>query len=348
MEVSKENDRENVVLNNGIYKEITEELPIQLIRRRLEQRYSEVETIFLLKNYCMNCKTDENQRFALEFLSMNGFQQEFVQMIEQNKRSFNPLNRDWADVYEILQKYKEGSISPDQMLEIASSITTNDPTLQFLLLLIDIYGQIKLFNFNGLWIKFEQTNGLFHKIEDIFMLDYLEMRKEEVLFLYYWKRNEIVMARKYGFKIINNSLNVSKRCDLLMYLAQTYIFEDYKKSISFLLQAKKMADMYQLQWQSNLIEKHNIPFVSAIFKHAEGVETDDIEEKAHLLIAKGQIDKAITMLEGFGSLTPFRAYYLGKAKADTGLLKQSYEMFIHDRSDYFFARLPIYELAKLQ
>src|SRR5699024_10384020 len=167
------------------------------------------------------------------------------------------------------------------------------------------------------------------------------------LFIYYLVRNEVIIARKYAFRVLTQTNNPETEISLHMALGLSYIFDTYFQAMYHYTEALKIAKKENLDKIVETIEQQNIPFISAHFNKVKGVTSTDKSEQAHIEIAKGNYAKAEAILSEIETNSPFRMYYVGMAKRDKTILLQSYNQFIEKRSDYFFSRLPLNALQKM-
>src|SRR5699024_5807981 len=157
----------------------------------------------------------------------------------------------------------------------------------------------------------------------------------------HWARNELIVARKYAFQVLNLTMNAKVKTNMHMNLGLTYTFDTYDQGMYHLNEALILAKKHDFYNSIRQIENHNIPFLSAHFKQLEGVTSTDDSERAHIEIAKGNLDKAKKILKDIEINSPFKLYYLGLATQDRNTLLKSYNHFIEKQSDYFFSRLPL-------
>ncbi|MDY0394211.1 AimR family lysis-lysogeny pheromone receptor [Virgibacillus halophilus] len=188
---------------------------------------------------------------------------------------------------------------------------------------------------------------LFSNVKDVFLLSCFHNRLNQYLFMYHWSRNELIIARKYAFRALTQTSSDLIKASIHINLGLTYTFDTYQQGMYHLNAALSLAEGIGAKKVIDTIKIHNIPFLSAHFGETEGIETVDQSEQAHLEIARGNISKAIAILENSPLSNPFDLYYMGLAKRDKDLLTASYNHFIEKQGDLFFARLPLNAMKKL-
>ncbi|WP_284138964.1 MULTISPECIES: AimR family lysis-lysogeny pheromone receptor [unclassified Virgibacillus] len=323
------------------------ELSLGQIMTILAQEHNEQVAIDLTKKICLESDSKEIQRKGLEFLYINGFYEELEILIIKNLASEDIQNRQWAHVYQLTINRRKKKQSPIKMIEQLNAIKTNDPELVCIIELtkVALYHDMKQFGKIGNFL--DMQHGLFERIKDTFFLNCINLRLYQYLFVYYWVRNELIMARKYAFRAINQTKNEDTIANLHLSLGLTYTFDTYHQGMYHLNEALKLSKRTNNKKLQHRIIQRNIPFISAQFKRVEGVTTEDKSEQAHIEIAKGNYNQAIAILEKLPIKSPFQMYYLGVAKQDKNILLQSYDFFIVKRSDYFFSRLPLNALKRI-
>ncbi|KGP72101.1 AimR family lysis-lysogeny pheromone receptor [Pontibacillus yanchengensis] len=316
------------------------------VLQQLSKKYDEETKLQLTKEFCLQCHSDENSRVGMEFLYMNGLYTELKTLIDKNTLSTNSLNKELADIYSFMlnrRVNKEGDL-----LKFTKDYSFNvqDPTVECLIIFMKIYGYFQRLEYERFEEFQEELTERLLNIDNTLLRIYFQIRENELLFLFHWKKGQVKIARRYGLSILENTLNQEKKCDMLVDLGLTYLFEDYQKTMDYIKTAEEIATSYQLNYYIKGINNKVIPFVCAFHGKTEGVKTEDTAEKAHLLIKSGDIEKGISILETLENKTPFQEYYLGIATNDIDLLKRSYHRFLNEQNDYFFAQLPKHHIEK--
>lgn len=314
----------------------------------LTHEHDDQTAIDLTRKYCLQSTSYEIQRKGMEFLYIHGFYEELQQLVEKNKESDHELNRQWAYIYQLTIDRRFKKKSPLQIVKYLDYFQTSDIELRTIIELtkVSLYHDLKQFNKIGNFLDVQYE--LFDRIEDNFLFSCLNFRLYQLLFIYYWSRNELIMARKYAFRALNQTNNGKTKANLHMNLGLTYLFDTYHQGMYHLQEGLRLAIEYQDHTRIKIIKNKNIPFFAAHFKKTEGITTNDKSEQAHLEIARGNNKAAIAILETLPLTSPFELYYMGLAKQDEHFLLQSYYAFTQERNEYFFSRLPLNELTKLR
>lgn len=312
-----------------------------------KQHDDEGEITQVLIMYCMTSEHSEVQRKGLEFLYMHELYQELQALIHINAARSEKENKQWATVYQIKMNRRYKTEKTRALLDSILLISTDDPELTCIIEFtkMNLYYDLKQYGRVGDFLA--KQNALFSRVYDPMFLEFLQIRLYQCLFIYYWKRNEIIMARKYAYRALTYPIQPRMQTSLHINLGLTYSFETYEQGMSHFTKAIEIAETYGLSRMLYILHHHNIPFLSAHFKRTDGIYTESIGERAHLHIAVGNNKRAIELLKQTDLNNPFKMYYMGLAKQKESYLIRSYDCFIERKSNFFFARLPLLALHNL-
>lgn len=300
-----------------------------------------------LKAFFLTTKDPYSQCVGLEFLLVNGYNEAFGQLLETNKQSRRKQNREWAYLYNLMIMKQKRTLSKTKLLDLAQDFRTDDPTLKCMKLFLEISLYFDIFEYNMLANRLEKLTDLLSQVNDQILTPLLKQRLNIVLFHHYWKRNEMVLARKYGFESLANTTNIRYLANLHINMSLSYIFEDFELANYHLDETIRLAEKNNLPRLITAVQNSNKPFIYAHFNRPGQIETPNKSERAHLEIARGDFKTAQRILSEVTEDTPFTKYYIGRAYQDRRILLQSYNEFLEHRSDHFFARLPLTALQKL-
>ncbi|SDK15989.1 AimR family lysis-lysogeny pheromone receptor [Sediminibacillus albus] len=302
--------------------------------------------IDVTRGYCLEAKTDANQRIGMEFLYAYGFLENLDTLIEKNLASENPENRVWAQMYWIICERRKRKLETSEYLNRIAKLPIEGIELECLYHFLQVYAHFERKEYGKLGRYLDQLLVSIHEISDPMLRELFSVRLDEMLLTFHWKRNEMIIARKHGFRILQTTHCPRKKIDIHNTMALGYLYDSYQQAISHAVEAKRIANMTEDLTAIQGVNDYTIPFISAFHGRTEGITTPVQSEMAHLALARGDNQTCINILNSFKSLTPFQQYYLGKARKDRDMLEISYRRFINERSDYFFAKLPLLELHK--
>lgn len=313
----------------------------------LSTQHDEQTVLELVRKFCLQSTNNDIMKKGMEFLYMNGFYEDLPILINKNRKSNRKSNIQWAEIYQLMIDRKLTRSTPIVILHHVISLQCDEPEIRCLIEFLKISSHYDMHNFGKLGDFLDKQAYLFAAVNDPLLLSFFNIRLYEVLFTYYWVRNETIIARKYAFRVLNLTQNPRTKAAININLALTYTFDTYQQGIYHLHEATKVSKEHKLMNILNVIQNRNIPFLSAHHGKVEGISTDDPSEQAHLEFAKGNHKKAESILRNLPLNTPFQLYYLGLATKDRNLLHQSHNSFIEKRSDHFFSRLPILALQEM-
>ena len=180
------------------------------------------------------------------------------------------------------------------------------------------------------------------------MYYYLNQRYQELLFHHLWKTDNSILANRHAYKMVNTELSPRKKTQMYHNLALCNLYNGFDSAIEPLTKSLEIAEEYDLHTFIRMVKNQTLPFISAFHQKTKGVATSDPVEHAHLALARGDNDTATRILKSISDLSPFQESYLGLATQDTRMLKRSYQRFIHEQGDHFFARVPLEYLKRMK
>ncbi|MBD1221457.1 AimR family lysis-lysogeny pheromone receptor [Virgibacillus halodenitrificans] len=325
-----------------------DQLSLSQLMGVLYQKYKdEMITKKRIKEICLQTNSPELQKTGMEFLYMNGFYTELETLILKNHQSSYTSNRKWALVYQYTLERRKKQTPPRELLGRLNFIRTKEPELTCLVELLRVTLHYDLQEYSKLGNFLYNQPQLFNEVEDNVLRNYFHVRLYQILLTYYTLRDQVIMARKFGYRLLNQSTNAMTKIGTHIKLGLTYTFDSYTQGMYHFHQALELAKHHHIEKYDYLILQRNIPFLAAHWNRVDNIYTKDKSEQAHIEIAKGNNQNAIEILEELPLNSPFQLYYMGRAKQDKQLLLKSYREFIEKRSDHFFSKLPLAALKKM-
>ena len=317
------------------------DLKLNQLMEALSREHGHQTVIELMRKCCLELPSKHIMKTGMEFLYINGFYEDLQQLIIKNQQSNDQSNRQWAAIYQLIIDRRTNRYSPHELLQTINQMHTTEPELRCLIEFVKVTAFYDLNQFSKIGNFLHIQQQLMDAIEDRLLVSYFNIRLYHIMLTYYLIRNEVIMARKYAYRVLNQTDNIRTKASIHIKLGLSYTFDTYEQGIYHFREALKIAEENNFYNVSYVIQHHNIPFLSAHFNKTENIFTDDKSEQAHLEIAKGNNQTAIEILNELPMDSPFQLYYMGKAKQDKDILLESYNFFIQKRSDYFFSRLPL-------
>lgn len=302
----------------------------------------------IIKSYCLRTHSLDIQKKGMEFLYINGYHKELKQLIEKNSTSPHQSIRKWAEVYQIICDRKLEKDPPHIIIRRLDQVRTNDPNLIAVIEVSKVSSFIDMHRFAELGDFLDKYERWFNEIEDSAFLAFLQVRLDLILMYYYLSRNLVILSRRCADRLLSrNNISPFIKLSVHSHLGFSYLFDSYLESMTHMQKALQIAKEHEFTRIIHIFKNKNIPFIAAHFKQVDNMTTTDKSEQAHIEMARGKNERAIEILSEMPLDTPFKLYYMGRAKQDKELLALSASQFIEKRSDYFFSRLPLNELASM-
>ncbi|UOQ50263.1 AimR family lysis-lysogeny pheromone receptor [Gracilibacillus caseinilyticus] len=300
----------------------------------------ETQELSITKDFLLLSNSTTDQRLALEYFYINRSYQEVQYFIKLNKEHCHPLNKNSAKLYQLMLDLRAGKPA-HEVRALAKTVSADTPELKCIKYFLNIEVDSKVYNFERIGYFLNKIQKQICYVDNPLLITFFNSRIQIILFHYYWKRNELILARKHAYEALQLPHQAKQKAELHLNLALTYIYEDFHSCLYHIEEAKYLAIALDDRETLDMIDNFTYPFVCAHFGKTEGVDTKHPVEKAHLEIAKGNFDVATQMLEGLEFTTPFSQYYLGLATKKQHFFIHSYQHFMEKRSDHFFAKLPL-------
>lgn len=319
---------------------------IDIVLREIGKKGNYDETVKKLTSYFLKTNCERSQRLGMEFLFINGQYRELQKLIIKLKNCDKFEYKDWAKLYQIMFDGIDKKSSALQLFNQIHAFKPRDPILEILLEFSKVIVNFKIRDYRFIGSSLDKITSLMVHCENEFMIKSFRRRTAQVMFYYYWSRNEVIIARKIAYELLNSPIDARTKVRLHSGLGLTYLFDTYPQGYYHLKKALDLSEKHGIKDLSRRLKNHTIPFYSCHFKKTEGIKSESICEQAHLALVKGNKQEAIKLLNQIKDKTPFQYYYLGLAKEDKSILKKSYDMFILESNDYFFCRLPFNAMQK--
>jgi hypothetical protein len=324
------------------------ELPLGEFIQLLSHEHTYETVVDMTREFILTSPSADIQKKGLDFFYMHGLQEELQTLIEKNRNASCTSRRDWAAYYQLMFDRSFHAYNPQTFLEKLCLLKTEEPELNCLVKLAQMNACFDMNNFDKAADILVNQTAACPDVEDSYLRSSINTRTYCYLFMYYWIRNELVIARKYAYKALNKMISPSMRASVHAYLGLSYLYDTYNQGMYHLSEALKIARKHQLTNLIYVIEQRYIPFLSAYCKRPDGVRSALTYEQAHLEIAKENYAAAIEMLQNLPMDNPFVQYYMGVASRDKQMLSRSYNHFIEKESNYFFSRMPLKALQEME
>ncbi|WP_445506738.1 AimR family lysis-lysogeny pheromone receptor [Niallia sp. 03190] len=323
----------------------------EIIKMIYEDDYKYINS--LIEEYLNKIDKSEYIKEAIEWFFSTGQNKKAEVLIKNNIR--RSQEDPTFEIYEMLCNRSMGIIKKEEFYKKINNIklfNLDDDSLA----LLKVADMISHFDFKAYqMLSFLADEGIEHlkKIKNEYFSKAFELRMFEI---------------KAGANLLNINLSETKEICLSMIekyseldfpipissfyyiLAQVYLFDDYEKSIEYNNKAFEIISQTQGECEfrlKGLKESHDL--ISIHHNKFDNLFLGGQSEKAHMYARKGDVKKAITILNELekaqGHLTAYQTYYKGLALMNEEILKKSRDMFI-STGNLFWAQLADIKLKK--
>lgn len=296
----------------------------------------------VLITYCDSIeKNKENLRLCLEYSSIHADYELFEYLLEKESNSSYDINREWAEVYQLVYNRQKQIVSANEVISLARNYKCKTFEMKVLCQILEVTGYYQKEHHRTM---FEISSGLEESINKIKNRYIRSMFLSRLSILYangYLRyKNDVEQSRKYSNYIINNEhLGIRYKASAYHTLALTYAFSDYEKAIAYLEQSYQIYTDINDEFGANGIIT-NIEFLNNIWEKNDIPVKYNFNEKIHREIKIGNLSKANIMLNNITKETPFTKYYKALTIKDDNASRESLyealEMFVN-RGDRFYA-----------
>ena len=331
----------------------TKEIPVLSFFQLIHHSYSDYEkkkSIFTV--YMDSIRSATNFLYAMELTEQHGEIEILMMIIEKAMKSEDPLVQEWAEMYALSLKKDEAF--EDDLLYTAKKATLKSNEMKIFLETIRTQLLHKL-NANITIDKLADENSHnLEKIDNQFFKSAFQLRLHVSSIYSTLRLNLVGKVRRIGEMYSNDETTKVyfpiRYCHILHYYALSFLYEDPYKALELIHESDAILKNIPNNRGRFYINENrkSKAFIKNVWE-IDQPEPDDIPEKIHYYIAKGDMKKAQALLVDLAKiqpLTPFQDYYWGVAFSDEDALQRSYERF-RSNGDFFFAVLPIRALSKM-
>lgn len=334
---------------NG-YEEINFEAVLRIVQHLFPEQEKE-----LMAEYIMTQKS-KNARYALEYCVMNHLSEQFDYLLKELSVSSNPIDKEWAGMYELIRKRRLSAYVPSELLK---EVEVFKPKSNEMLILKEIfkgYIFVDLNDFHSLIIYTSLVEKEIEKIRSKFIHVSFKVRLGLLMNYILLLKSDIKKSRSYSRFVIEQDFYEVQKALAYHHLGHTYLFEDKEKATNHLKVALELSEEIG-QGEYTETFKFTYEFVNSFWKNERefSLELKSFKHKfnfAYYLIQRGDIDTGQKILDQIelASLPDwekgFYFYYKGLIHNDMDLFHYSVRWF-KKTGDLFHIKLPILELKRL-
>ncbi|AIF67885.1 AimR family lysis-lysogeny pheromone receptor [Terribacillus saccharophilus] len=300
-------------------------------------------------SFSIHSSSAEVQLAAMDFLGMNYYEEELQLMIQKNKQSLYQRNRSYAYLYELIIQYQAYKLPGDEFERQISRYQADFPEAKALVLFGRIYQHFHCHDYHAIAYYLDELQETIILIKDYFLRIMMTVRLDKLLFQYHWKRNELIIARKHSRNILQHTYLPGQRAVQHYKMGLTFLFDDKIASFSHLAEGSKMAKQYNITYLAELLDRQVLPIVAAHFGILHTYITSDPLALAYIEFQLGEVDSARKRYPKWKpeKQTAFYKYFYGLIHQNKDYLVSSYHQFIRRHKDFYFSRLPMYAIQKI-
>ncbi|GAA0371520.1 AimR family lysis-lysogeny pheromone receptor [Bacillus horti] len=306
----------------------------------------------LIVEYALTQKS-YNARCCLEYCLIHNIWDVNDRIIEKLSHSGNPIDREWAKIYEYVLNYHRKDMSDEELLEQVLKFHPNSFEVNMMkkILLGYIYFFQKNFN-----LMLEHIRDLDQKILEVkstFIQSCLVTRYGLIMMHVHMFLNHIPETRRLCELVIEQCMTNNAKASAYHALGHSYLFEDYDKAQMYLTLAMEL--FKNEGRQENYLEAYyTLSFVQSYWRIEREFPFElhtqkELDEYIFYLIQKGDIAIAREICKKMNVESmddwekAFYYYYLGLMEDHKTFFYQSVRYF-RQAQNRFHLQLPIYAL----
>ncbi|WP_242224558.1 AimR family lysis-lysogeny pheromone receptor [Bacillus cereus group sp. BfR-BA-01380] len=333
-----------------------------VFKGRRQMRFSYLSTSLALLNKGIKTESEfiskyaeiakpKNKREIMEYLSLRGDFQSLNKIIEKEKESKTSVNKEWANVYDLIYKRYTEKVELLEFYNLMREKNKKTNTLEMKVLIDLLLCQLLYQTGNHELIsnKMDEINSNIKLISNKFIEKTFDLRLKEAEVVLLLRNGNIEEARNKCKEMISvcqlNHYYLLPQAIAYFKLGESYIFEDYEKSKKYLLKAYTLFD--GLDYAGITEKRKMFQYTLSFLKIYHGKEMDTLKdvhkaELAFLKIRQGFKEEAERMLmelkDENGELSAIQTVYLAMARDSKTLMKDALESLLQ-KGDIFYSQL---------
>lgn len=334
---------------NG-YEQLNFESNLKIVKYLFPREEKQV-----MEEYVLTQKS-KNARYALDYCFMNQLREQGNQLIEKLLQSSNPTDREWGNMYALLQTISKNRIGSMDLLQQVELQNPKELEMQILKGILKGYLYFYMKDFHSVSFHILDTEQLLQKLKDSYIKNSFQVRYALIMNYVSLYANEIEKARYYSSLIIEQDFFQKAKATAYNHLGHSYLFENFKKARDYMELAFQGFQKYNDESHLKTAQ-YNLSFLQSYWQvdrefpfelKGEAEKTD----YAYFLIQRGEKEKAGEYLKEADVKAmsdwekAFFHYYAGLTWGEKDSFYESVKYF-RRMGDFFHIRLPIDELRKL-
>lgn len=295
--------------------------------------------------FITNSTSNKTRRMGMEYYITQGEVELLEDLIESEKRSIDPLNREWAYTYEILLKKNKGLLYGDRLNEAVFSMNSTTKETHLLLCILHMFGVYQIGQYESFFKVSEAILPEVKQIEEAFIRNSYELHLLELYCYSHLLMNQLDACRNIATSIIENvkahqhPISVINACHVL---AHSYMFESFEDAVKLLDKATQLTSFLP-EGKAALKQKDlnkTREFLRSMWRRELESTPEDLIERAHRYIVRGEKKKGLGILNEIKlkqghNLTAFQWYYYGLASGQQDHFSRSKQIFTAKKDKFF-------------
>jgi hypothetical protein len=347
---AKKKHLSNIIPYIHSYIENGEEPTFSSMYHLIEEIYPEniKEQKLRMIDFISTSNLPENKRMGMEYYIMQGETELLESLIREEQHSTNPLNREWANIYEVLVRRNKGQLQGDRLNQVVLSMNSTSKETHLLLCILHMFGVYQIGEYEALFKVSKAILPEVQQIEDPYIRTSYELHLLELYCFSHLLLNQLDECRYTAKTVISRikpyqfPLSASNAYHVL---AQSYSFESFEDSMYFLNLGYEITSFLPENKAINKRKEFDKTreFLRSLWKRELESTPIDLVERAHRFIVRGEKEKGISILEEIkqkqgNNFTAFQWYYYGLATGNEEHFQRAKQIF-NARKNKFFVNI---------
>jgi transcriptional regulator with XRE-family HTH domain len=300
----------------------------------------------MMQFICENTFKPDNMRMVLEYASISRDLPLLEKMIGLLSRE-GKKEKEWASVYEIALRFQSRDTSNKELMVMIDKVKPKSAEMKILRKILRARVLYRMKEYDTMFRNARDVEEELSGMKESYLTKTFTIRLNELFAQgYLYVNSDTEKARFYALNVINNeTISAVFKSHAYHIVGTSFLFEDYDKAIENFEAYKSQLDKNRRDDIVRTVDEKDVFFAKVLWdRDLETLDTNDNLEKAHLEFKKGNVEKAIEILNEVEQ-SPFSMCYLGLATNNPLLILESFFKLIGQKQ-MFFANIPAMYLKK--
>jgi hypothetical protein len=294
----------------------------------------------VMKFVCENTRKPDNMRMVLEFASISRdlpLLEKMIGLLSQEGKK----EKEWASAYKIALRFQSRDTSNKELMEMIDAVKPKFTEMKILRKILRARVLYRMKEYDTMFRNARDVEEELKGMSDGYLKKTFTIRLNELFAQgYLYVNGETEKARFYANNVINNeTISAVFKSHAYHVVGTSFLFEDYDKAIENFEAYKRQLVENNREDIARTVDEKDVFYAKVLWdRDLETLNTNDNLEKAHLEVKKGNVEKAIDILNSVEQ-SPFSMCYLGLATNNPLLILESFFKLIGQKQ-MFFANIP--------